>query len=56
MDDITYKFITDVDPKPGNAYGLTKCHKESRPLRIIAPGSNTSVLITLGQGPAQTFS
>ena len=21
-DDITYKFITDVDPKPGNAYGL----------------------------------
>ena len=29
IDDITYKFITDVDPKPGNAYGLMKCHKEN---------------------------
>ena len=38
-----YKFITDVDPKPGNAYGLTKCQKENRLLRIIAPGCNTAV-------------
>ena len=38
-----YKFITDVDPKPGNAYGLMKCHKENRPLGIIAPGCNTAV-------------
>ena len=43
IDDITYKFITDVDPKPGNAYGLMKCHKENRPLLIIAPGCNTAV-------------
>ena len=43
IDDITYKFITDVDPKPSNAYGLMKCHKENRPLRIIAPGCNTAV-------------
>ena len=27
IDDITYKFITDVNPEPGNAYGLKKCHK-----------------------------
>ena len=40
IDDITYKFITGADPKPGNAYGLTKCHKEKRPLHIIAPGCN----------------
>ena len=31
IDDITYKFITDVNPKPDNAYGLMKCHKENRP-------------------------
>ena len=37
-DDIMYKFITDVDPKPGNAYGLIKCENENRTLRIIAPG------------------
>ena len=43
IDDITYKFITDVNPKPGNAYGLMKCHKENRPLRIIAPECNTAV-------------
>ena len=43
IDDITYKFITDENPKPGNAYGLMKCHKENRPLRIIAPGCNTAV-------------
>ena len=42
IDCITYKFITDVNLKPGNAYGLTKCHKENRPLRIIAPGCNTA--------------
>ena len=41
--DITYKFITEVNHKPGNAYGLTKCHKENRPPRIIAPGFNTAV-------------
>ena len=35
IDDTTYKFITDINPKPGNAYGLMKCHKENRPLRII---------------------
>ena len=34
IDDITYKFITYVNPKPGNAYGLMKCHKENRPLHI----------------------
>ena len=43
IDDITYKFITDVNPKPGNVYGLMKCHKENRPLRIISPGCNTAV-------------
>ena len=37
------KFITRIDPKPGNTYGLIKCHKEGRPLRIIAPGCNTAV-------------
>ena len=41
--DIMYKIITDVDPKPGNDYGLSKCHKENRPLHIIAPGCNTAV-------------
>ena len=45
-DNITYKFITDVDPQPGNAYGLMKCQKENRPLRIIAPGCNTIALLT----------
>ena len=43
IDDITYKFISDVNPKPGNADGLMKYHKENRPLRIIAPGCNTAV-------------
>ena len=43
IDDITCKFITDVNPKPGNAYRLMKCHKENRHLRIIAPGCNTVV-------------
>ena len=43
IDDITYKFITDVNPEPGNAYRRTKCHKENRPLRIIAPGCNAAV-------------
>ena len=33
IDHITYKFIADVNPKPGNAYGL----------RIIASGCNTAV-------------
>ena len=36
-------FITDVDPEPGNVYRLMKCHKENRPLRIIAPECNTVV-------------
>ena len=40
--DITYKFITDINPKPGNAYGLLRCYKENRPQRIIAPGCNTA--------------
>ena len=43
IDDATYKFITRFDPKPGNAYGLIKCHKEGKPLRIIVPGCNTAV-------------
>ena len=43
IDDITYKFIIDVNPKPGNACRLTKCHKENRPLRIIAQGYNKAV-------------
>ena len=43
IDDVRYKFITDVDPKPGNAYGLMKCHKENRPVRIIAPACYTAV-------------
>ena len=34
IDDITYKFTTRIYPKPGNAYGLTNCHKASRPLCI----------------------
>ena len=41
MDDITNMFITDADLKPGNAY-VMKCHKENRPLHIIAPGCNTA--------------
>ena len=40
-DGITYKFITDVDPEPGNAYGLMKCHKENRPIPFLASGCNT---------------
>ena len=43
IDDITHKFITDIDPKTGYAYRLMKCHRENRPLRIIAPGCNTAV-------------
>ena len=43
IDDITYKFITDVNPKPGNAYRLMKCHKENKLLSITAPGCNTAV-------------
>ena len=43
INDITYKVISDVDPKPGNAYGLMKCHMENTPLCIIAPGCNTAV-------------
>ena len=45
IDDITYKFITDVDLRGGNAYWLMTCHKENRLLRIIAPGCNTAVKI-----------
>ena len=43
IDDITYKFVTDVGPKRGNACRLMKCHKENRPLHIVAPGCNTTV-------------
>ena len=43
IDDITYKFITDANPKPCNACELMNCDKENRPLRIIAPGCNTAV-------------
>ena len=43
IDDVTYKFITRIDPKPGNAYGLIKCHKEGRPLLIVASRCNTAV-------------
>ena len=43
IDDITNKFITDVNPKPCNTYGLMKCHRENRPLRIIVLGCNTAV-------------
>ena len=38
-----FKFITDVNPIPGNAYRLTKCHNENRPLPITALVCNTAV-------------
>ena len=43
IDDVTYEFITCIDTKRGNVYGLIKCHKEGRPPSIIAPGCNTAV-------------
>ena len=38
-----HKFVVDVESKPGNAQGLTKCHKETNFTHIIAPGSCTVV-------------
>ena len=43
IDDVTYRFITRIDMKPGNAYGFIKCHKEGRPFHIIAPECNTAL-------------
>ena len=34
-DDIANKFITDVNRKPGNAYGLMKCHKKNSPYVLL---------------------
>ena len=46
---ITYKFVTNVDPKPAYVYGLMKCHKENIPIRIIARGCNSCrKFVTMG--------